>query len=487
MSAAPNTSSSPSDLPPNVQSLINQAKDLFESSFCTRDDNAELSVHCSSAPGRVNLIGERYVIKRFFTRIYTNTFIEDSHAPFSPHIIDLGEHTDYTGGFVLPLAIGYNTVCYGRGGIVKTSQRVLPSRIVSGNKSIVEFTISPSSTPSTGESKWANYVQGVILQYLPDLEPDETFVLDMAIAGDVPLGSGLSSSASLEVATAVFLEDMLEKHHHGVAKNRLVDGCGGDAIISAKQIKMERAIRCQRAENVFCSVPCGIMDQFVSSAGSQGKLLLIDCRSLDFQEVSVGGAESTKSKSNGEAPVLVVANSNVKHDLGDGEYPVRVQQCKDATRILSKVNGEIETLRDATMEDIDVAVSSAGLKGVLFQRARHVVSENKRTTETAKALEMGDWDTVGNLMNGSHTSMRDDYEVSCDEIDILVDLAQNFDGVYGSRLTGGGFGGCTVTLVKRECSQQLMDHLKSEYKKKTGMECYCFETSPGDGAKSIST
>ena len=455
------------DLPPNVQSLLSQAKALYEKSFgsggaVTDDDGDDersgLPLLCaSSAPGRVNLIGE---------------------------------HTDYTGGYVLPLAIGYNTICYGRGGIVKVDSTKKSSicRIVSMNNSsvITEFRAIPSLAPTDdANTKWANYVQGTIMQYLPDLKDDETFAVDMAIVGDVPLGSGLSSSASLEVATAVFLECIMDQQcGGGVAYSSYKKNHGNAVTISPKEVKMERAIRCQRAENVFVGVPCGIMDQFVSSAGSKGNLLLIDCRSLDFREVSV--VESSNILSEADAPVLVVANSNVKHDLGAGEYPVRVQQCKEATDILSRVNPRIQSLRDVSMEDIVSAVSNASLEGVLLQRARHVVSENARTVEAADAWARGDWAVVGQLMNASHTSMRNDYEVSCNEIDVLVDLAQRFDGVYGSRLTGGGFGGCTVTLVKKRVAQDLINYLNLEYEKATGKKCSCFETSPGEGAMAIS-
>jgi len=422
----------------NIQTLINQAEDLYEKSFGDRElGNTNFNTFCTSAPGRVNLIGE---------------------------------HTDYTDGFVLPLAIGYSTVVYGRGGIMKsTSSTDTRCRIVSTTtNSIVEFQATSSLVPLCKSEAWANYVKGVILQYMSELQSaDERFVLDIAIAGDVPLGSGLSSSASLEVATAVFLECILNLNNNPY--------CIDDSLLYTREAKMERAKKCQKAENVFCNVPCGIMDQFVSSCGSRGKLLLIDCRSLDYKEVSMGGEE-------GDMPVLVVANSNVKHSLGDSEYPVRVQQCKDATSILSNVNQNIQSLRDATMEDINTASSSAGLEGALLQRARHVVSENKRTVEAANALEKGDWATVGTLMNASHASMKDDYQVSCPEIDILVELAQGYEGVYGSRLTGGGFGGCTVTLVKRDCAQGLIDHLNKEYTAKTGKQCDCFETSPGSGA-----
>ena len=443
------------DLPRNAQSLLSQAKDLYDETFGNEYERTILPLRCaSSAPGRVNLIGE---------------------------------HTDYTGGYVLPLAIGYNTICYGRGNIVKVdSTKTSMCRIVSVNNfhNIIEFRATPTLAPSANNSnnKWANYVQGTILQYLPDLKDDETFALDMAIAGDVPLGSGLSSSASLEVATAVFLECILDQH--GVAYSSYKRRHGSAVTdISSKEVKMERAIRCQRAENIFVGVPCGIMDQFVSSAGSKGNLLLIDCRSLDFREVSV--VDSAKGTST-DAPVLVIANSNVKHDLGAGEYPIRVQQCKEAAEILLKVNSRVQSLRDVSMDDINRAVSAASLEGVLLQRARHVVSENVRTVEAANAWAKGEWTVVGHLMNASHTSMRNDYEVSCEEIDVLVDLAQKFDGVYGSRLTGGGFGGCTVTLVKKSVAQDLIDYLNVEYEKITGKKCSCFETSPGDGARAIS-
>jgi galactokinase len=184
-------------------------------------------------------------------------------------------------------------------------------------------------------------------------------------------------------------------------------------------------------------------------------------------------------------PVLVIANSNVKHDLGAGEYPIRVRQCNDATEALSTVNSLIKSLRDASMDDIDAASASGALAGVLLRRARHVISENARTLNAADAWVSGDWESVGKLMNESHSSMKDDFEVSCDEIDILVQLAQNFHGVYGSRLTGGGFGGCTVTLVKRNAAQGLIDCLNKEYEVKTGTKCDCFVTSPADGAMAI--
>ena len=198
-------------MPPNVRSLVDQAKVLFDESFGKDDEN--LSRYCVSAPGRVNLIGE---------------------------------HVDYTGGFVLPLAIGYNTVGYGCGAIVKKATHSKPNkcRVVSANNPVVEFYATSSLEPSSGHNKWASYVQGVILQYLPDLNEDEALTFDLAIVGDVPLGSGLSSSASLEVATAVFLEKIFD----GVAYR----SSKGGTTLSEKQRKMERAVRCKLAENIFC-------------------------------------------------------------------------------------------------------------------------------------------------------------------------------------------------------------------------------------------
>ncbi|KAL3806576.1 hypothetical protein ACHAXA_000282 [Cyclostephanos tholiformis] len=184
-------------------------------------------------------------------------------------------------------------------------------------------------------------------------------------------------------------------------------------------------------------------------------------------------------------PILVIANSNVKHILGAGEYPIRVRQCKEATEALSKVNLLVKSLRDASLDDIDAAALLGALVGILLRRAHHVVSENVRTVKAADAWVRGNWDSVGKLMNKSHLSMKDDYEVSCDEIDILVELAQNFDGVYGSRITGGGFGGCTVMLMKKNAAQGLINCLNKEYEVKTGTKCNCFVTSPTDGAIAV--
>ncbi|KAL3896595.1 MAG: hypothetical protein SGARI_007131 [Bacillariaceae sp.] len=185
-----------------------------------------------------------------------------------------------------------------------------------------------------------------------------------------------------------------------------------------------------------------------------------------------------------DRPLLVVADSNVQHDIAGGEYPVRVAQCKIATEALRKVNPNIQSLRDATHQDVEKA--KEGMDEISYKRTVHVVSENERTLQAKEELEKGDWTRVGELMNESHASMRDDYEVSCEEVDVLVDIAQKFEGVFGSRLTGGGFGGCTVTLVSKDKADDLMEHMQQEYKAKTGKHCPCFVTAPSRGAHLLS-
>ena len=360
----------------------------------------------------------------------------------------------------MPFAIDYSTVIVGTGS-VRCGSRGATLRFVSSKspKDVVSIQVDWDSTPPEKVS-WEAYVAGTVFQYLPDLPQDSRLDLTFSISGDVPLGSGLSSSASLEVAVAKFVEEIM-----------------GDMAFSSCPNEVPskvRAVRCQRAENDWAKSPCGIMDQYISSAGQEGSLLLIDCRSLEFQLVKMASENE---------PVLVVTNSNVQHSIGNGQYPVRVSQCRIATEALQKINPKIRSLRDATIEDVNAAKDM--MDTTSFRRARHVVTENDRTLKAREALEDGDWKLVGQLMNGSHTSMRDDYEVSCEEIDILVNIAQEHPGVYGSRLTGGGFGGCTVTLVDKAHSAALMETLNKGYKAKTGKECFCFETKAAQGAHAL--
>jgi len=371
--------------------------------------------------------------------------------------------------------------------------------VSTGSGSVVKFFAlrdgkdgSSLMTPvEESEKRWANYVSGVVAQFLPDLPPGKTISFDLAVSGDVPLGSGLSSSASLEVAVATFLERLIDREcGAGTAYSssarvlemieKAVVG-PEEAIATAK--KIERALRCQMAEHRFANSPCGIMDQFISSAGQTSCAMLIDCRSKTYELASIGEGP--------DVPAIVVANSGVTHSIGGGEYPKRVQQCKEATEALQNhrwaitklLVGDIKTLRDVTPAHVEAAKDD--MSEVSYKRAMHVTTENKRTTDAKKALDSGDWVQMGKLMNESHDSLRDDFEVSCDELDKLVELARECDGVYGSRMTGGGFGGCTVTLVKRSEADKLIYFLQDKYKEAIGIDCACFETSACAGAREI--
>ena len=443
-------------LSPSLQELVDTAKQLYNDKLNAIANNNSTQAWITTAPGRVNLIGE---------------------------------HTDYTQGYVFPLAIDYSTVVYGTAQLTvnknddnndNNNPTTANLKFLSAKNpdKVEQVTMTANTQPPAidDHNNWTWYVAGVVAEYLKDLPPTgATLDLTFAIAGNVPLGSGLSSSASLEVATARFVECALGDYAFASESSQ-------SDVIAAKV----RAIRCQRAENIWCHSPCGIMDQYISSAASSdepGTLLCIDCRTNDFQVV--------KMKQDPTKPVvLVVANSAVTHSIGGGEseYSIRVRQCQEATRALQKVHGadRIQTLRDATVED--VLQCKEEMDDVIYRRARHVVTENARVLATKTAMEKGDWKTVGQQMSLSHMSMRDDYEVSCPEVDLLVELAQQYDDggggcVYGSRLTGGGFGGCTVTLIDKNKAPAFIDYLRNAYKAKTGKDCSPFETIPAPGAR----
>lgn len=368
----------------------------------------------------------------------------------------IGEHTDYNGGFVLPIAIERRT--YIAGSVHPTGSQCRLVTANQGTSEVVIFTASEGvlkpSTPA-----WANYVKGVLAQYMVAM-PSGQMSCDIAIASDVPLGGGLSSSASLEVAVAAFLES---------AYGLRVD-------------PKERALRCQKAEHVFANVPCGIMDQMISSCAVAGHALLIDC---------LPPFKTTPVPLKDDSVVFVVANSNVKHQLSGSEYPDRVRQCAAAAKILhnhfqKKAADEAQPLlRGATMAEL-VACKSK-LSDTEFRRARHVISEDARTLDAVEAFRKLDYATAGRLMLESHASLRDDFEVSTKELDALVDIARRSDGVYGSRMTGGGFGGCTITLVKATAAEELVRKLEVEYERFSGRRPTCFVTKPSHGATMCTT
>ncbi|HVS37214.1 MAG TPA: galactokinase, partial [Gemmataceae bacterium] len=263
---------------------------------------------------------------------------------------------------------------------------------------------------------------------------------------DVPVGGGLSSSAAIEVATATLIE----------------------AMTGSRLDLLRKALLCQKAENEFAGVPCGIMDQCASVMGQDGALLLLDCRSRTVRMTPLADPDA----------VALIVNSNVRHDLGDGGYAVRRRQCEEAARSLG-----VAALRDVNVDHLEAERDRLG--DVHYRRASHVVTEIARTVQAAEAIGRGDWPTVGRLMHASHVSLRDCFQVSCEELDLLVELTTACDGVIGSRMTGGGFGGCTISLVRRDALDGVIHRVEQGYRAKTGKAATVFVTRPVDGAHVI--
>ena len=345
----------------------------------------------------------------------------------------IGEHTDYNDGFVFPCAIDRRTVV----AIAARPDNVVRARSV-GFDGVAEFRLDAAATRA---NHWSDYVQGVVVELLA--AGVAMTGADLLIESDVPLGAGLSSSAAIEVATA-----------------RAFLGMSG-AAMSTREV----ALLCQRAENRFVGAPCGIMDQFASCHGRSGHALLIDCRTLSVEGVPLPAGHS-----------IVVCNSMVRHSVGGGEYGERRRACEEAARRLG-----VKALRDVGVEEFERRADE--LPNVVRKRARHVVTENARALAAVDALRAGDTIRFGKLMNESHDSLRRDFEASCDELDLLVELARGTRGVAGARMTGGGFGGCTVNLVLRGDADAMRESVAAAYRARTGIaaETYEFTASAGAG------
>ncbi|HUS39728.1 MAG: galactokinase [Pirellulales bacterium] len=351
----------------------------------------------------------------------------------------LGGHTDYNDGYVLPMAIECYTVVAG-----DLSADDLPQLQAYSAALDQTATMAYDAPPGDGEANWCNYVLGVLAGC--HAAGQEFGGLDLAIDSTVPVGGGLSSSAALEVAVATLVE----------------------AISGRSLDPKQKALLCQQAEHDYAGVPCGIMDQFTSVLGQKDHLMLLDCRSQEFELVALD--DPTVS--------MLIVNSNVSHELSSGEYSVRRQQCEKAARLLG-----VASLRDATQEQLNDA--SGSLDSVLLKRARHVISENQRTYDAAAAFRENDWSRLGELMHASHASLRDDFEVSCDELDLLVEIAQQIGsdgGIIGAQMTGGGFGGCTVSVVHTDALTDVVTSVGNQYRKRTGIEASIFATRPARGA-----
>jgi galactokinase len=350
----------------------------------------------------------------------------------------IGEHTDYNDGFVLPMAIERYAVMAADASSAAGTVSVYDTHFKEG------AAIDVSAPVTKGQPKWSNYIRGVLAGF--QNRGVKIPALDVAFMSTVPLGGGLSSSAALEVCTAT-----------------LVEAATGKAIDP-----VEKALLAQKAEHEFAGVPCGIMDQFISALGREGHLLLLDCRTRKTELVPMSDPSVE----------LLVVNTNVKHELGSGEYARRRAECEEAARILG-----VNSLRDATADQLEKARGK--MTDVVYRRARHVIGEIERTVHAAEGIRQSNWPAVGQLMYASHYALRDDYEVSCTELDVVAEIAESIGykgGVYGCRMTGGGFGGCCVALVKASEAQAITRKIAADYKTKTNIEPAIFASRPAAGA-----
>ncbi|MEA2174210.1 MAG: galactokinase [Blastocatellia bacterium] len=354
----------------------------------------------------------------------------------------IGEHTDYNDGFVLPMALERATVV----AAAPRNDRRVRVRSLSLHES-AEFDLDQPGPTQRGI--WLDYVEGVAQSLLE--RGARLRGADLMIDSDVPVGAGLSSSAALEVSV-------------------------GLALLSIAGEEMDRvslALAGQRAEHVYVGTMCGIMDQFVAALGEEGHALLIDCRALTAVPLPL----DTSSM------VVAICDTNVKHALASSEYNTRRAECERGVQILSEALPGIRALRDVSVDDF--LKHEERLPEPVRRRCRHVVTEDARTLAAAEALRAGELEKMGQLMVLSHASLRDDYEVSCRELDIMVEIALKVEGVAGARMTGGGFGGSTVNLVRRDALEEFREAIEREYNKATNKHPTIYISEPGAGAKEI--
>lgn len=361
-------------------------------------------------------------------------------APGRVNII--GEHTDYAEGFVMPAAIDFNTVA-------AISPRADGRIVLYAHNYGEEAAYDLASLPAKGRGHWSDYPLGVVAILKGEGFPLRGFSL--TLAGDVPLGSGLSSSASVEVATMLAVL----------------------SLASHRYTPPQIARLCQRAENEFVGSMCGIMDQFIACCGAENHALLLDCRDLSYRLAPIP-----------ENVSLVISNTMVKHSVADGEYGTRRAEVEEGAAILRRHRPEIRVLRDATLEDLERWGSE--MRPNVLKRCRHVISENLRAVAAAAALERRDLKELGRLMAEAHDSYSKDFEGSCEEADRMVELANREPGLIGARLTGGGFGGCTVNLVESTHAAAFARNLRRSYQEAIGLdpEIYLCHASAAAGALS---
>jgi len=362
---------------------------------------------------------------------------------FSPGRVNLiGEHTDYNGGYVFPCALNYGTYLL----IRKTNDKII--RFSSVNFSNDEETELQEIFVRKG-SNWINYPLGVINEFLK--KGIKLSGLELLYYGDIPNSAGLSSSASIEVVTAVAINDLFN--------------AGLDML---ELVKMS-----QRAENEFVGMNCGIMDQFSVAFGKKDHAILLNCDTLYYENVPVNLNEC----------IFIITNTNKKRKLTDSKYNERRAECEKAVELLQAYRS-INNLSELTVEEIPL-LEKYITDQVLIRRARHVISENGRVLEAVKVLKENDLDSFGELMNASHDSLKDDYEVTGTELDTLVYEGRKLPGVVGTRMTGAGFGGCTISIVRKDCSAEFMTRLTDVYTERTGLIPDFYLPEIGNGAGKI--
>ena len=351
----------------------------------------------------------------------------------------IGEHTDYNDGFVMPSAIGLRTR-------VSISPRRERKLLIQSEEFPQFFEFDLDDLPQHATGAWYDYVLGIAVALQQAGHAPQG--ANLFVKSEIPIGAGLSSSAAIEVASALALISL-----NGAAFS----------LVEVAQL-------CQHTENAFIGARVGIMDQFVSCLGRAGHALLLDCRSLEFELIPIP-----------DRVLMVVCNTMVKHQHASGEYNRRREECEQGVRILSKWYPNIRALRDLSLDQL--VKHSKDVSEKVYKRCRHVVEENKRVREGARHLRAGDLESFGERMRESHRSLRDLYEVSCRELDIMVEAAEGLPGYYGGRMTGGGFGGSTISLVEATDAESFAAQISGRYQKATGIQPAVYICSAADGAK----
>jgi galactokinase len=375
-------------------------------------------------------------------RMHLQRFGYEGRAFAAPARVNLiGEHTDYTGGLVMPMAIGFQTVA-----VIGPRDDGRAVFYSANYEEEIVFEIALLGRAPRGH--WSDYPAGVLWSLLQEGVAVGGF--SMTLAGDVPLGAGLSSSASVEVATAMALLGR------------------ANVVLPVEKI----ATLCRRAENEYVGAKSGIMDQFAVTGAVAHRAMLIDCRALTFELLPLP-----------EQVRVVICNSMVKHAVATGEYGDRRDEVEAGQAVLRELRPGVELLRDATVEDLEACKER--MSAASFARCRHIITENGRVMEAKTALLKGDVARFGELMVEAHASFRDDFAASCAEVDALVEIALGQPGCFGARITGGGFGGCSVNVVSAERAEEFVEAVRREYKARTGIVAECFVCEASDGAVAL--